>query len=255
MLLVEMPIGAMYEDDTPCCLVGLALAHEADGMGEAHVGEPYAVGLASGSLARRDCRIKKPVIIVALAHIGRAAPNDVVHREGIRKEIDRSHFGMVDEEREAGHIVNDRDGSHGEIAKMISLVGIDGDHAEGGACHIIGRIGRDASPKVVLDISAVVAMRMRYYDTHAVGGMKPGKSPDLLQWSPCFDAELLTIGGSKDVGIAEGIAVHYGKLHCQSNLNGLSCGASSTTGADSVVSVGCCCISPVWESTTITSLA
>lgn len=213
MLLVEVPIGAMYEDDTPCCPVGLALAHEADGMGQAHVGEPYAVSLASGSLARRDCRIKKSVIIVALAHIDRAATYDVVHREGIRKEIERPHFGMVDEERETRHVVNDGDGSHGEISKMISLAGIDGDHAEGGACHIVGRIGRDASPKEVLDIFAMVAMRMRHDDTHAVGGMKLGKSLDLLQWSPCFDAELLTIGGSKDVGIAEGIAVHYGKLH------------------------------------------
>lgn len=213
MLLVKVPLGTVYEDDTPCCLVGLALAHEADSMGQAHVGEPYAVGLASGSLARTDCRIKKLVIIVALAHVGRAAPNDVVHREGIREEIERPHFGMVDEERETRHIVNDRDGSHGEVAKMISLVGIDGDHAEGGACHIICRIGRDASPKEVLDISAVVAMRMRHDDTHAVGGMKLGKSLDLLQWSPSFDTELLTIGGSKDVGIAEGIAVHYGKLH------------------------------------------
>ena len=213
MLLVEMPIGAMYEDDTPCGLVGLALVHETDGMGEAHVREPYAVGLASGSLARRDCRIKKSVIIVALAHIDRAATYDVVHREGIRKEIERPHFGMVDKERETRHVVNDGDGSHGEISKMISLAGIDGDHAEGGACHIVGRIGRDASPKEVLDIFAMVAMRMRHDDTHAVGGMKLGKSLDLLQWSPCFDAELLTIGGSKDVGIAEGIAVHYGKLH------------------------------------------
>jgi hypothetical protein len=182
-------------------------------MGEAHVGEPYAVGLASGSLARRDCRIKKPVVIVALAHIGRAATYDVIHCEGIREEIERPHFGMVDEERETRHIVNDRDGSHGEISKIISLAGIEGGYLGDEACHIICRIGRDASPKEVLDIFAMVAMRMRHDDTHAVGGMKLGKSLDLLQWSPCFDTELLTIGGSKDVGIAEGIAVHYGKLH------------------------------------------
>lgn len=120
---------------------------------------------------------------------------------------------MVDEERETRHIVNDGDGSHGEISKMISLAGIEGDRSGDEVCHFTGRIGRDASPKEVLDIFAMVAMRMRHDDTHAVGGMKLGKSLDLLQWSPSFDTELLTIGGSKDVGIAEGIAVHYGKLH------------------------------------------